>query len=62
MGKLLYFKVVSGKVTPDSSLLNMRTGQQEKIGKVFYVRGKKQEEAPFISAGDIGAVAKLAST
>ena len=61
-GKLLYFKVVSGKVTPDSSLLNMRTGQQEKIGKVFYVRGKKQEEAPFISAGDIGAVAKLAST
>ncbi len=62
VGKLLYFKVVSGKVTPDSSLLNMRTGQQEKIGKVFYVRGKKQEEAPFISAGDIGAVAKLAST
>ena len=62
VGKLLYFKVVSGRVTPDSSLLNMRTGQQEKIGKVFYVRGKKQEEAPYIGAGDIGAVAKLAST
>ena len=62
VGKLLYFKVVSGKVTPDSTLLNMRTGVQEKIGKLFYVRGKKQEEAPYITAGDIGAVAKLAST
>ena len=62
VGKLLYFKIVSGKVTPDSTLLNMRTGVQEKIGKLFYVRGKKQEEAPYITAGDIGAVAKLAST
>lgn len=62
VGKLLYFKVVSGKVMPDSTLLNMRTGVQEKIGKLFYVRGKKQEEAPYITAGDIGAVAKLAST
>lgn len=62
VGKLLYFKVVSGKVTPDSMLLNMRTGAQEKLGKLYYIRGKKQEEAPFITAGDIGAVAKLAST
>lgn len=62
VGKLVYFKVVCGKVTPDSQLLNMRTGQLEKIGKVFYVRGKKQEEAAYIGAGDIGAVAKLADT
>lgn len=62
VGKLLYFKVVCGKVSPDTQLLNMRTGQQEKIGKVFVVRGKKQEEAPYIGAGDIGAVAKLADT
>ena len=62
VGKLLYFKVICGKVSPDTQLLNMRTGQQEKIGKVFYVRGKKQEEAPYIGAGDIGAVAKLNNT
>lgn len=62
VGKLLYFKVVSGTVKADASLMNMRTGVLEKISKVFYVRGKKQEEAPYICAGDIGAVAKLAST
>lgn len=62
VGKLLYFKVICGKVSPDTQLLNMRTGQQEKIGKVFYVRGKKQEEAPYIGAGDIGALAKLNNT
>ena len=62
VGKLLYFKVISGKVSADSSLLNMRTGATEKIGKVFMVRGKKQEEVPFVTAGDIGAVAKLANT
>ena len=62
VGKLLYFKVVSGKVSADSSLLNTRTGAMEKIGKVFVVRGKKQEEVPFVGAGDIGAVAKLQGT
>lgn len=48
VGKLLYFKVVSGTVKPDTLLLNTRTGVQEKIGKVFTVRGKKQEEAAYI--------------
>lgn len=62
VGKLLYFKVVSGTMKPDTMLLNMRTGTTEKIGKVLYVHGKKQEDAEYICAGDIGAVAKLAST
>lgn len=62
VGKLLYFKVISGKMTPDSTLLNMRTGTTEKIGKLFLVRGKRQEEVPCVVAGDIGAVAKLAAT
>ena len=62
VGKLLYFKVVSGKVTSDSTLMNMRTGAMEKIGKLFTVRGKKQEETPCVCAGDIGAVSKLANT
>ena len=62
VGKLLYFKVISGKVCADSTLVNMRTGANEKIGKVYFIRGKKQEETAFITAGDIGGVAKLATT
>ncbi|MBQ6569803.1 MAG: elongation factor G [Clostridia bacterium] len=62
VGKLSYFKVVSGKITGDSVLYNMRTESNEKMGKVVTVRGKKQEDAPYIGAGDIGAVAKLQST
>ena len=62
VGKLVYFKVIRGKIVPDMALLNTRTGESERLGKLFYVRGKKQEEAPYICAGDIGAVAKLVNT
>lgn len=62
VGKLSYFKVVSGKVSPDIPVINMRTGMQERIGKVMVVRGKKQEDMAYIGAGDIGAVAKLSGT
>ena len=62
MGKLVYFKVVRGKVVPDMVLLNTRTGETERLGKLYFVRGKKQEEAPYVAAGDIGAVAKLSKT
>ncbi len=61
VGKLVYFKVISGVITPDCTLMNMRTGTSEKLGKLFMVRGKKQEEVSCVTAGDIGAVAKLAS-
>ena len=59
VGKLSYFKVVSGKVSTDTPLVNMRTGNQERITKVLTVRGKKQEDAAAILAGDIGAIPKL---
>lgn len=62
VGKLSYFKVISGKVSPELPLVNMRTGETERINKVMIVKGKKQEEMPYISAGDIGAVAKLQNT
>jgi len=61
VGKLVYFKVISGKVTPDSQLLNMRTGTVDRLGKLYTVCGKKQVETACVPAGDIGAVAKLAS-
>lgn len=62
VGKLSYFKVVSGKLSPDTPVINMRTGEQERINKVMIICGKKQEEVQYIGAGDIGAVAKLQNT
>lgn len=62
VGKLSYVKVVSGKVSADTPLINMRTGASERITKVLTVRGKKQEDAQFIGAGDIGAIPKLGDT
>lgn len=59
IGKLNYFKVVSGRITGDVTAFNPRTGSAEKMGKLVYVRGVKQEDAEAISAGDIGAVTKL---
>ncbi len=61
VGKLSYFKVISGKIGPDTALVNMRTGSAEKITKVMFAKGKKLEEASYIGAGDIGAAAKLLS-
>ena len=62
VGKLSYVKVVSGKISADAPLINMRTGANERITKVLTVRGKKQEDAQFIGAGDIGAIPKLGYT
>ncbi len=59
VGKLSYFKVVSGSVSADSRLLNLRTGSEERLSKVMWIKAGKQEDANKISAGDIGAVAKL---
>lgn len=59
VGKLSYFKVISGKVSPDAPLVNMRTGNTERITKVMTVKGKKTEDAPYIGAGDIGVASKL---
>lgn len=62
IGRLSYIKTISGKISADTSVINMRTGAQERIGKVMYVCGKKQVDAEYIGAGDIGAIPKLVST
>lgn len=62
VGKLSYVKVISGKLAADSAPINSRTGQPERLGKIIYIRGKKQEDTAYIIAGDIGAVTKLAAT
>ncbi|MBE6883250.1 MAG: elongation factor G [Ruminococcaceae bacterium] len=60
VGKLSFFKVISGKLSADITPVNARTGQTERLGKLVFVKGKKQEDADYIGAGDIGAVTKLA--
>ena len=62
VGKLSYVKVISGKLAADSAPINSRTGQPERLGKIIMVKGKKQEDTAYITAGDIGAVTKLAAT
>lgn len=59
VGKMSFLKVISGKVATDAQLMDMRTGNVERIGKTVLMRGKKQEEMGCIAAGDIGAVLKL---
>ena len=59
VGKLSYLKVISGRIAPDSQLVDMTTGGTERMGKPLFLCGKKQEEASFLRAGDIGAVPKL---
>lgn len=62
VGKLSYVKVISGKISADTPLINMRTGATERITKILSIKGKKQEDCDYISAGDIGAIPKLQST
>lgn len=59
IGKLSFFKVLSGKITPNSAAYNERTGKEERMGKIVTMFGAKQIDCPEIPAGDIGAVVKL---
>ena len=59
VGKMSFMKVVRGKITPETNAYNTRTGESERMGKIITVRGSKQDDAPFIPAGDIGVVTKL---
>ncbi len=61
-GRLSIFRVYSGTLKADSTVLNTTTGAKERIGQVFYLLGKKQIPAQTIGAGEIGVVAKLKET
>ena len=61
-GKFSIFKVLSGKLTANSQLTNVRTGTVERLGSVFNMLGKKTIEVKEIVCGDIGAVSKLNET
>lgn len=59
VGKITLFKVLSGSMKKDLDVYNAANRETERIGSVFYLRGKDQVEASEISAGDIGATSKL---
>lgn len=59
VGKLSYFRVLSGKIKNDTRLINNRTGGEERLSKIMWLKGGKQEDAGEIIAGDIGSVSKL---
>ena len=59
VGKMSYVKVVSGTLKTDTPVVNGRTGEPERMGKLVFVKGKKQTDASEIVAGDIGVATKL---
>lgn len=61
VGKMSFIKVISGRLSSDMAPINSTTGEPERMGKLVYVRGKKQEDTTAICAGDIGVATKLAS-
>jgi elongation factor G len=62
IGRLTYLRVYSGTLRPDSHVWNANKEKEERFGTVFTMRGKNQENATAVPAGDIAAVAKLVVT
>jgi elongation factor G len=62
VGQLSVFKVLSGTIRPDDHLVNSRSGADERLHNLFVLRGKDQQPAGILVAGDIAAVAKLSDT
>ncbi|MFA5561101.1 MAG: elongation factor G [Eubacteriales bacterium] len=62
VGKMSFFKVMSGTLTKDMVLRNTTTGANEKLNRIYEMRGKKQVEIDSICCGGIGVTAKLSNT
>ena len=60
--KISVMKVITGKINSGTEVYNERIGKTEKLGKLFFLRGKEQLELNYAEAGDIVAVAKLQNT
>ncbi len=62
VGTVSLFRVYSGTLKADSHVYNVQTRADERIGQLIIPRGKSQESASEIPAGDLGGVAKLSNT
>ena len=61
-GRLSIFRVYSGDVSSDSTVLNVTTGAKERVGQLFHPFGKKETPVQTLGPGEIGVVAKLKDT
>ena len=61
VGKMSFIRVYAGKLSADADVLNATTGATEKIGKLYTLLGKKQEEVASAAAGDIVVAAKISA-
>ena len=62
VGKLSLFRVYRGAISSNSEVWNSARNQAERIGQLYLPRGKSQENIAEVTAGDIGAIGKLAAT
>jgi len=61
-GRINLFRVLSGTLDSDSTVVNSRNHSKERVGQLLTLQGKEHEQAKEFGAGDIGAVAKLKET
>jgi elongation factor G len=61
-GRINLFRVLSGTLDSDSTVVNSRNRAKERVGQLLALQGKDHEQAKEFGAGDIGAVAKLKET
>ncbi len=62
LGKVSLAKVVTGEVKLGQELYNTSSEKAEKLGAMFFLRGKNHVDSPSVKAGDIFAIAKLQHT
>lgn len=62
VGKMTFFKVMTGTLTNQMTLTNLRSGVSERMSHIYTIRGKKQTEVDSLACGDIGMIAKLTGT
>ena len=62
VGKISLFRVITGKLTNDTTVINSNKEKNEKLSHIFFLKGKNQILAREVKAGDIAAVSKLQYT
>lgn len=62
VGRLIFTRVYSGKLTAGSYVLNTTTGEKERIGRIVRMHADKREDIDSVGAGDIAAIVGLKST
>ena len=62
LGKMSFFKVISGSIQVGQELINHQTGQSERLNQLFIMDGKNRNPVEKLVVGDIGATLKLKST